>query len=317
MVLAPDGITGYISSNRKSGYGDFDIYRVFFKQPVLAHLQISLVPTYYQLQLLHGKDEIQETPERPVEVKEYFLSHLFIEESGDVLSPQNIKKLDLLANLLLIYPKIHAELSGFELPAGQQSFNLYFSIKKVEKAAEYLERKGIQRGRLILKGYGASFPLVVNQMGAQPNPIFLKLNHRMEIGLHHFENEPVETHIEFIPVPENLKDPRGESFESLRHGLFYSVQLVSISQILQNPNLESLDELFIEVDNTQGNYQYMTGILPLYAEAEERLQRMIDLGFSEAYIVPYVDGLRISDEAINGLTEQYPDLLVYLAKSKK
>src|SRR4030095_6329655 len=135
LVLAPDGTSGYFTSNRKTGYGDNDVYMVFFKQPVLAHQQISAIPTYYQILIENGKDQITtDEPDQPVEVKEYFLSHLFIEENGEVLTPQNMKKLDLLANLLLIYPHIDAELSGFDLPSGQSTFNLYFSIKKVEKA---------------------------------------------------------------------------------------------------------------------------------------------------------------------------------------
>ncbi len=318
MVLAPDGTTGYLSSNRKIGYCDLDLYRVFFKQPVLANQQIFLIPTFYQLLLLKGMDQmIPEKPDLPVEVKEYFLSHLFIEENGEILTPQNVKKLDLLANLLLIYPQINAELSGFEIPSGQPTFNLYFSIKKVEKAAEYLQRKGIQRNRLILKGYGSSFPLALNPAGHQYSPVFLKLNHRMEIGLHHFESEPVVTHIENIPVPDNLRDPRGDKFSSLRHGLYYSVQIAAISQILQNSSLESVNEMYIEIDNVQGNYKYMAGMLPTYQEAVKKLNEMVALGFTDAFIVPHIDGLQIKREEIPDIALQYPDLLPFLAKTKK
>jgi outer membrane protein OmpA-like peptidoglycan-associated protein len=318
LVLSPDGMTGYMTSNRKSGYGDKDLYRIFFKQPVKANQEISLVPTFYQLLLLKGTDaSIPEQPVRTVEVKEYFISHLFIDGNVDILAPQNIKKLDILANLLLIYPHINAELSGFEIPTGQPTFNLYFSIKKAEEAANYLVHKGIPRNRLILKGYGSSFPLVLNKAENPNSPVFLKLNHRIEIGLHHFENEPVLTHLENIPVSDNLRDPAGAKFSSLRHEMYYSVQIASINQILQNPILESTPEMFIEVDNAQGNYMYMSGMLPTYKEAEQKLNKMIAAGFTDAFIVPYVDGLRISRDEIPGYSTEYPDLLNYLAKSKK
>ncbi|MFZ1676497.1 MAG: OmpA family protein [Saprospiraceae bacterium] len=318
LVLSPDGMTGYMTSNRKNGYGDKDLYRIFFKQPVKANQEISLVPTFYQLLLLRGNDvSIPEQSGRPVEVKEYFLSHLFIDGNVDILAPQNIKKLDLLANLLLIYPHINAELSGFEIPTGQPTFNLYFSIKKAEEAANYLVRKGIQRNRLILKGYGSSFPLVLNKAENPNSPIYLKLNHRIEIGLHHFENEPVLTHLENIPVSDNLRDPAGAKFSALRHDMYYSVQIASINQILQNPILESTPEMFIEVDNVQGNYMYMSGMLPTYKEAEQKLNQMIAAGFSDAFIVPYVDGLRVIRDEIPDYSAEYPDLLNYLAKSKK
>jgi hypothetical protein len=318
FVLSSDGMTGFISSDRKEGYGGQDIYRVFFKQPIVAQTQPSPIPTFFQMLSLRGMDQIVGQPEKPaVEVKEYFLSHLFIEEKGEILTPQNIKKLDLLANLMMIYPKITAELSGFELPKSQSTYTVYFSIKNVEKAAAYLEQKGVSQNRLNLKGYGSSFPLALNTTGSQNNIVFLKLNHRMEIGLHNMEGEPVLAHIEKIPVPENLRDPGGEKFSFLRHEMYYSVQIASLNQILQNPDLASENEMFIEVENGRGYYKYMTGMFPTYALAEKKLNQMIGIGFTDAFIVPYLDGIRIRLEDIPGLALKYPDLLTYLEKTKK
>jgi outer membrane protein OmpA-like peptidoglycan-associated protein len=317
IVLAPDGMTAFISSNRKESHGDFDLYRVFFKQSIQEHQTISYVPTFYQVMQLAGADiTSHEITDRPPEIKEYFLSHLFIEENGEVLAPQNVKKLDLLANLLLIYPKIKAELSSFEIPTGQKAFSLYFSIKKAEKAAEYLMRKGVTRDRILLKGYGSSFPLALNPGGMSNSPVYLKLNNRIEISLHDYEDEPVITHLENIPVPENLQDPLGRKFTTYRHQLYYSVQIASISQILQNQALESIGEVFIDVDNTQGRYRYLVGMNLSYTVAEELKNALINLGFTDAFIVPYFDGRRLSREEIPGYTAQYPDLLLYLAKTK-
>ena len=313
LVLAPDAMSAFISSDRKAGYGDYDLYRVFFKQPVQAHQEISYVPTFYQTMMMSGLETASvNIPEKPVEVKEYFISHLFIDENGNVLTPQNLKKLDLLANLLLIYPKIKAELSTFEVPKSQKIFDLYFSIKKSEQAAEYLVKKGVSRNRLILKGYGASFPLALNTSGQTANPVYLKLNHRLEIGLHDFEKEPVITHIEKIPVPDNLLDPKGIKFSVYRQGFYYSVQIASVTQILQNPNLEKLEELFIEVNNTQGNYRYMVGILKTFAEAESVRQEMVKLGYNDAFIVPFKKGIRLDRPDVLTHAEEYPDFLNYL-----
>ncbi|HUR32049.1 MAG TPA: tetratricopeptide repeat protein [Saprospiraceae bacterium] len=317
IVISPDGSSAFISSDRKEGHGGFDLYRVFFKQPVMAHQQISYVPTFYQTILLSGKDELSsEIPEREVEVKEYFISHLFIDENGDVLTPQNTKKLDLLANLLLIYPQIKAELSSFEIPSGQKTFSLYFSIKKAEQAADYLARKGVPKNRLLLKGYGSSFPLAINPTGSTLSPIFLKLNHRLEIGLHNLEGEPVITHIENIPVPENLLDKKGVLFEEMRHGFYYSVQIASITQILQNQNLEKVDGMFIEVNNAQNSYRYMVGMLSKYADATVILDEMIALGYEDAFIVPYLDGERLSKDKMVVLAPKYPEMFFYLENNK-
>lgn len=319
LVLAPDGMTGYLSSDRFGGYGEEDIYRILFKQPVLAHQHISTVPTFFQYRQLETSSEAvsASTVSHDTEVKEYYLTHLFLDEHGEVLTPQNIKKLELLANLLQIYPEITAELSCFELPSGQQTYNLYFSIKKAEEAAAFLEGKGISKERLLLKGYGTSFPLVIKPAGTTPSPIYQKLNQRLEIGLHHYDTQPVVINLEKIKVPANMQDPKGVKFQSIRSGLYYSVQIASITQILQNPALESLEELFIEVDPAQGSYLYMAGMIPTYKEAEKQLSTLTGLGFPEARIIPYVDGIRLTQTAANEFAKQYPDLLYYLSARKK
>ena len=313
MVLSPDGTSAFISSNRKESHGDFDLYRIFFKQPVMAHQQISGYPSFYQLLTMHGVDVTNtEAPVPSLEVKEYFISHLFIDDNGDVLTPQNTKKLDLLANLLLIYPNIVAELGSFEVPASQKMFSLYFSIKKAEQAAEYLVKKGVSRNRLLLKGYGSSFPLALNPPGQPPGQVYLKLNHRLEIGLHEVEGEPVITHIENIPVPDNLLAPAGAKFEALRHGFYYSIQIASVTQILQNVKLEGVEEMFIEVSNLQGNYRYMVGMMPSFSEAELKLREMNELGFADAFIVPYFNGRRLERTQVQAYSGDYPDFLHYL-----
>ncbi len=312
LEVTPDGTSAYLISDRKAGYGKQDIYTVFFKQPLIAHQEISDVPTFQQLLLSHRIDTSGGEPDaKPVEIKEYYISHLFLEENAEILIPQNTKKLDLLANLMLIYPKITAELSCFELPTSQQTFSLYFSIKKVEEAAGYLVKKGVDRNRIILKGYGPSFPVAMLPEGTTNTSLYKRLNHRIEITLHNFETEPVNIHMENIPVPENMLDPRGQKFSALRHGLYYSVQLVSITQILQNPNLESLHEMFIDVDNGQGNYHYMTGMMTSYQEADSLKQKMRTDGFPDAEVIAYLDGIRIKTADIPFLAPTYPELLLY------
>jgi hypothetical protein len=251
------------------------------------------------------------------EIKEYFISHLFLEENADILIPQNIKKLDLIVNLMLIYPKIKVELSCFEIPSGQQTFSLYFSIKKNEEAASYLVKKGIARDRILLKGYGPSFPVMTLPEGTTNTSLYKRLNHRIEFTLHDFETEPVAIHMEKIPVPENMMDERGQKFMSMRHNLFYSVQLVAITQILQNPNLESLNETFIEVDSVQGIYHYMTGMISTFKEAEALKQKIIPAGFPEAEVVAYLDGVRIKEADLASLVLFYPDLINYQESGKK
>lgn len=91
--------------------------------------------------------------------------------------------------------------------------------------------------------------------------------------------------------------------------MYYSVQIASISQILQNSSLEPIDEMYIDVDNKQGNYRYMVGMSGSYKETEKTLEHMQELGFSDAFVVVYVDGIRMSRDQLPGIAVDYPDLL--------
>jgi hypothetical protein len=114
-----------------------------------------------------------------------------------------------------------------------------------------------------------------------------------------------------------MRDPHGIKFSELRHGLYYSVQIASITQILQNQEIDGIDEMFIEVDNTQGNYQYMAGMFPMFKESEIMLSQMRSIGFHDAKIIPYLNGIRIAERDLPKLAKQYPDLLFLLAGKGK
>jgi hypothetical protein len=86
---------------------------------------------------------------------------------------------------------------------------------------------------------------------------------------------------------------------------------------LQNEAIEPIEELYIEVDNAQGNYLYMAGMVPTFKEAEKMMSTMIGLGFPDARVVPYLNGARIPADSIPDLAQQYPDLLFYMAGKRK
>jgi len=318
FVLAPDGMSGFVTSDRIGGQGGRDIYRIIFKQQVLAHQQISAVPTFFHALEQKGETPASVQPAAPIaEKKEYYLSPLFLESQGDVLSPQNLKKLDVLANLLQIYPNISVELSGFESTAGQRMYNLYFSVREAEKAAEYLMQKGIASNRILVKGYGSSFPILTESITAQSNALQQRLGRRVEITPLDFAGEPVEIHVEKIQVPETIQHPAYRKWLVTHGGLHYSIQIAATTQMLQNADLESRDYLHIEYDREKKFHKYLTGWAATYQEAEKERQAMQQMGFLQAFIVPFVDGRRLDSRRAFELADRYPDLNAYLASRQK
>lgn len=318
FVLAPDGMSGYLTSDRIHGLGGEDLYRVIFKQQILAHQQISAVPTFFHVLELAGRTAGSATVVAPVaEKKEYYLSHLFFDNGSEVLTPQNIKKLDVLVSLLQIYPKISVELSGFESTSGQRMYSLYFSVRQVDKAAAYLIQKGIAPSRILLHGYGTSFPILTASAASSSTALMQRLGQRIEITPLDFGDEPVDIHVERIQVPEQVKNPAYRIWQDTRSDLHYSVQIAATTQMLQNTDLESRDFVHIEYDREKNFHKYLTGWASTYREAEKERQAMQEIGFLQAFIVPYVDGRRLDSKRAVELAGRYPDLNNYLAGRQK
>src|SRR5690606_2518499 len=106
----------------------------------------------------------------------------------------------------------------------------------------------------------------------------------------------------------NLTNPRHDKFMALRHDLYFSVQIATATQMLQNADLESNEEMFIDADSQRNAYHYMIGwennlesILSVHNE-------MIQLGFIQATIVPYLNGERLTRERMIQLQKTYPQL---------
>src|SRR5690606_32869920 len=189
--------------------------------------------------------------------KTYYLSHLFLDGHNEVLTPQNIKKLDVLVNLLQTYPGISVELNGFQASAGQRLYNLYFSVKQADKAADYLVRQGIAASRIFVKGFGASFPILHPAAGVPANALVQRLAQRIEITPLDFADEPVDLHVERIQVPDNVAGPAYRRFREVRKGLYYGVQIAATTQMLHNPDLEPRDAMFIEYDREKKWHKYL------------------------------------------------------------
>jgi outer membrane protein OmpA-like peptidoglycan-associated protein len=98
-------------------------------------------------------------PSDQQEVREYVLSDLWFEPNDFVITPQNIKKLEVLSNLLLIYPALKLDLICHDVSSGPRSYDLFFSVKKSEQVAEYLTRRGVAQERIFIKGCGAYYPI--------------------------------------------------------------------------------------------------------------------------------------------------------------
>lgn len=87
------------------------------------------------------------------------LNNVFFDFDKSDLKSESYIELDKLADLLLKNPKIKIEISGHTDAKGEEKYNLILSQKRAESVANYLIQKGIDKSRLIAKGYGETQPI--------------------------------------------------------------------------------------------------------------------------------------------------------------
>ncbi|SMD08159.1 OmpA family protein [Pedobacter africanus] len=133
-----DGLTGYLSSNRRGGLGDDDIYSFSYKAPKV----------------------VKPEPQKPVDTikyevgKTYVLKDIYYDFDKSNIRLDAAKELDKLVTILNEHPAMHIELGSHTDSRGNDDYNLRLSQRRAESAVAYLISKGIERGRLSARGYG-------------------------------------------------------------------------------------------------------------------------------------------------------------------
>jgi len=87
------------------------------------------------------------------------------------LRPQSDSTLNDLVEYLKRKPDVRIEIGGFTDNVGSQKRNLMLSLERAKSISKYLVAKGINKERLLTKGYGAESPLEKNdsEEGRQKN----------------------------------------------------------------------------------------------------------------------------------------------------
>jgi outer membrane protein OmpA-like peptidoglycan-associated protein len=169
--ISKDGASGYFSSNRENGQGDDDIYSFSYKQPVIiAEKPKTVVP-----------DNKSSIPEKVETGKTFILSNIYYDLDKSNIRYDAAVELDKLVALLKQYPTMHIELSSHTDSRASFEYNIALSQRRAASAVAYLVAHGIDKSRMIAKGYGES--RLVNQCsdGVPCTEAEHQLNRRTEV----------------------------------------------------------------------------------------------------------------------------------------
>lgn len=90
--------------------------------------------------------------------------HIYFEfDKAEIIDPNSLDQIDMVANYLSKNPKIKIKLNGHTDCRGTDKHNEILSQARADTVAAILTRKGISKTRIFTAGLGAKFPYIVTQ----------------------------------------------------------------------------------------------------------------------------------------------------------
>ncbi|MEL6922518.1 MAG: tetratricopeptide repeat protein [Bacteroidota bacterium] len=324
LRMSRDGLKAYFTSGRKAGSGGLDLYAAYFKSVQADQEIFSDLRTFHDVildkkaRLASGLDGGPGSDQWPgydvADIEVFEMTPLYYESDDQVMTPTNMQKLDQVVNILQKYPDVKVELTSNSDETGPSLFDLYFSIKRVEEVGDFLATRGAKPNQIVLKGCGSQYGVANNYLNGQPSLIGQRLNRRIDIKFHNTEEFPVKVDITRPDVSELLYVDDWDYYQKMIGGLSYKVQIAATRQMYNDNNtLSRFSDVIIETTQDSDFYKYTVGLYKTFASANELKKELERLGVVGAFVVPYINGIRTTDDDAKIMAASYPDLLNFIA----
>lgn len=113
----------------------------------------------------------------------FSVSNIYYDYDKDALRPESVASLDTLVQFLTDNPSFTVEIYSFADAKGNPEYNKKLSLRRAESVVDYLETAGIDKNRLVAKGFGESMPAAPNTVNGRDNPQGRQLNRRTELRI--------------------------------------------------------------------------------------------------------------------------------------
>jgi outer membrane protein OmpA-like peptidoglycan-associated protein len=110
----------------------------------------------------------------------FSVSNIFYDYDKSTLRPESVAALDSVVNFLKDNPSISVEIYSYTDAKGGDDYNLALSQRRAQSVLDYLEKNGVERGRLTARGFGSKNPVAPNAVNKKDNPEGRQLNRRTE-----------------------------------------------------------------------------------------------------------------------------------------
>lgn len=306
-IVSNDGNQLLFSSNRLGGYGGYDVYVAYFKEQITDQFTYTEeLPMFAAAAPGEAKEEVKTETVKAGPLKSFAIAPMYYTNDEDVLSPNNQVMLKTIRNILETYPETSVKILGHSAVDKQKETALFFTIKRLERAASTLTSAGIDPSRIELCSYGSSFPMVSNDS---------RYNTRIEFIVS--KANPLTTEIveDFPVVNVDVKSPALDNYLAGRKSLIYKVRFTTARQMVRSDVLLEYPVMSV-IRNQQGEYEYYCGYENSYNSARLLKQKMQEKGYAGAKVVAWEGHQQLTAADAQRLSTLYPDLQQFLSTEK-
>ncbi len=312
--LASDGQKAFFCSNRKDGYGGFDIYDVIFNVVQVAPSTSGstlLFTASQNVAIVDSHNTNVSTAVTPP-IKQVEFSSIYYDLEEQLLGSAAMRQLNRIAKFYKEFPETILMFSCHSDETESPAFDLYFGIKRMERYVSYLVENGVPADHVEISSSGSNYPLGQNFIDGQPNPSGQSINRRIDLAIANpGDRSPIRVVIEDPVTNKELKNSRFAKYQALVKGLHYRIQIASIKQMYKG-KIINRNDAFVDKEKHTGLYRYYVGLFDNFADAAKLLTEVQELGVKDAFIVPFANVGRIDKVAVQDLKNTFPDLLQYI-----
>lgn len=263
------------------------------------------------------KQQIVETAEEPdlssdEAIKNFIINPIYFDEQNPkLLTDKNKAELASLITLFEYNPSLLLTIEIFQNKKSSVAKDLYFSAKLAETISNYMVNSGVAAERITIKSYGSQFPLAKPMYNGRNSKIAERLNSRIQFKIRGQQMDRVQYQLVKPFVMEELRSFKGEELEAHQKGLSYRVQVMASKKMFLNQVLIIYNHPMIEKNVINDYYKYTIGLYRNFKQSLDIATELKDMDINDAFVVPYIDGVRLLDQDINSLINKYPDLVHY------
>lgn len=227
----------------------------------------------------------------------------------DLINDKNIDNIESLIDLMIEYPDLEAEFNGHSTEEGILEYKLFSSLKIAERLQQHFTSHGISEERIHIKGVADNYPIAKSESnGGDPKYAGL-YNSRIEVKFFNYDKEASQLERRTPAVPDYSKDISYDLYSTLvEDAVIYKIQIAVVSQMYRGKALDLFNDTSVEENEQTGLYAYTIGLYDNFADALQ-VKRDIDrLGFTDAKVVAYYNGRRLSDDQYVYYVNNFPDL---------